>query len=80
MKTNDAPNLFVVGIAKSGTTSLYQYLNAHPDVYMSPIKEPHYFSDIQPTGKMRSYIRVMRNREAYFSLFEKASHFSDWGG
>jgi hypothetical protein len=76
MKTNDAPNLFVVGIAKSGTTSLYQYLNAHPDVYMSPIKEPHYFSDIQPTGKMRSYIRVMRNREAYFSLFEKASHCS----
>lgn len=38
------PNLFVVGAAKSGTTSLYKYLRAHPEIYMSPIKEPHFFS------------------------------------
>ena len=38
------PNFFIVGAAKSGTTSLYNYLDQHPDVYMSPIKEPHYFS------------------------------------
>ena len=38
------PNFFIVGAAKSGTTSLYAYLNQHPEVYMSPIKEPNYFS------------------------------------
>lgn len=38
------PNFFLVGAVKSGTTSLYYYLNQHPQVFMSPVKEPHYFS------------------------------------
>jgi hypothetical protein len=38
------PNCFVIGAPRSGTTSLYEYLNAHPDVYMSPVKEPDFFS------------------------------------
>ena len=38
------PNFFIVGAPKAGTTSLYAYLDQHPQVYMSPIKEPNYFS------------------------------------
>lgn len=38
------PDFFIVGAAKAGTTSLYNYLKLHPDVYFSPIKEPHFFS------------------------------------
>ena len=38
------PNFFIVGAAKAGTTALYYYLKRHPDVFMCPIKEPHYFS------------------------------------
>ena len=38
------PNFMIVGAAKSGTTSLYHYLNQHPEIYMSPIKEPLFFS------------------------------------
>ena len=38
------PNFFIVGAPKAGTTSLYHYLDQHPDIYMSPIKEPCYFS------------------------------------
>jgi len=38
------PNFFIVGAAKAGTTSLYHYLNSRSEVYMSPVKEPHYFS------------------------------------
>ena len=38
------PNFFIVGAPKAGTTSLYHYLDQHPQVYMSPIKEPNYFS------------------------------------
>jgi hypothetical protein len=39
------PNFFVVGAPKAGTTSLYHYLDQHPDIYMSPMKEPCYFAE-----------------------------------
>lgn len=37
------PNLFIVGAAKTGTYSLYEYLKSHPQVHMSPTKEPNFF-------------------------------------
>jgi len=37
--------IFIVGAPKSGTTSLYYYLNEHPEILMSSEKEPDYFSD-----------------------------------
>ena len=43
--TSTMPNFFIVGAPKAGTTSLYHYLAQHPDVYMSPIKEPNYFAE-----------------------------------
>ena len=36
------PNLLIVGAAKSGTTSLFNYLSQHPDIFMSSNKEPHF--------------------------------------
>jgi hypothetical protein len=43
------PNFFIAGAPKAGTTSLYYYLDQHPQIYMSPIKEPCYFaSEIRP--------------------------------
>lgn len=38
------PNCFFVGAPKAGTTSLYYYLDQHPQIYMSPIKEPNFFA------------------------------------
>lgn len=38
------PNFFIIGAAKAGTSSLGAYLNQHPEIYISPIKEPHFFS------------------------------------
>jgi hypothetical protein len=38
------PDVFLVGAPKSGTTAMYKYLGAHPEIFMSPIKELHYFS------------------------------------
>ena len=40
-----SPNFFVVGVVKGGTTSIYNYLSQHPDVYLTPIKETNHFSD-----------------------------------
>jgi hypothetical protein len=39
------PSFIVIGAARSGSTSLYQYLNAHPAIYMSPVKELNFFSN-----------------------------------
>jgi hypothetical protein len=38
------PNFFIVGAPKAGTDELYYDLDQHPEVYMSPLKEPCYFS------------------------------------
>ena len=38
------PNFLIIGTTKGGTTSLYKYLREHPEVYMSPVKEPRYFA------------------------------------
>ncbi|WP_174614760.1 sulfotransferase family protein [Virgibacillus ihumii] len=37
------PNFFIAGISKSGTTSLHNYLDMHPDIFMSKFKEPQFF-------------------------------------
>lgn len=38
------PNFLIIGTAKAGTSSLYHYLNQHPQIYMSPTKEPRFFA------------------------------------
>lgn len=38
------PNFLIVGAAKSGTTSLFEYLRHHPDIFMPACKEVSYFS------------------------------------
>jgi hypothetical protein len=49
------PNFFLVGAPHAGTTSLYFYLDQHPAVYMSPIKEPCFFApeaiDVSPEAR-----------------------------
>jgi hypothetical protein len=64
------PNFFIVGAPKAGTTSLYAYLDQHPQVYMSPLKETHYFSfEVRPENiseEWRPHVtRNMREIEEY---------------
>lgn len=42
---NFKPNFAIIGAQKSGTTTLYEYLKQHPDIYMSKPKEPVFFAD-----------------------------------
>lgn len=37
------PNFMCLGAAKSGTTTLYDILRQHPDIYIPAFKEPHFF-------------------------------------
>src|ERR1700741_136684 len=39
------PTFFIVGAPKAGTDELYYHLDQHPEIYMSPLKEPCYFSE-----------------------------------
>ena len=37
------PNVLCVGFAKCGTTTMYDIMKQHPDIYLSNIKEPIYY-------------------------------------
>lgn len=37
------PRFVIIGAMRSGTSALNRYLDAHPDVFMSPKKEIHFF-------------------------------------
>ena len=39
------PDFFIVGAPKCGTTALYTYLKQHPEIFMSPQKEPQFFAN-----------------------------------
>lgn len=63
------PDFFIVGAQRSGTTSLYELLRAHPQVFMSAHKEPHYFSK----DRLRLDADfVVRSESAYLNLFDRA--------
>ncbi|MEL6578221.1 MAG: sulfotransferase domain-containing protein [Cyanobacteria bacterium J06621_12] len=57
------PAFIIIGAAKSGTTSLYEYLCRHPQIYMSTPKEPDFFS------VDANYEQGM---DSYYALFEPA--------
>lgn len=64
------PNLFLIGAAKCGTTSLYYYLKQHPDIFFPEHKEPHFFStDLQWRYRGTEY----RNLDEYLTIFEPAT-------
>jgi hypothetical protein len=73
-------NLFIVGAAKCGTTSLYEYLSYHPDIFMSPVKEPHFFAInvanknkelyLPPSRGEKYHTKIIRDINVYNSLFE----------
>lgn len=60
------PDFFIAGAPKCGTTALVEYLRTHPQVFISELKEPHYFAtDME--GK-----RSVKDRAEYEALFDAA--------
>jgi hypothetical protein len=52
--TGDAcPDFLCVGAQKAGTTWLYQQLDSHPDFWMPPVKELHYFDELSRVQRAR---------------------------
>ena len=74
MSTSVLPNFLIIGAHKCGTTSLYEYLRQHPQVFMPQLKEPSFFTfegqrlDAFPAIKRN----VVRRFEDYVALFRDA--------
>lgn len=73
------PNFFIVGAARSGTTSLEQYFRSHPEVYMAPRKETHYFAAhrfpacFKGPGDDNLNSKIVRDEAQYSQLFANAA-------
>ncbi|MEM9137844.1 MAG: sulfotransferase [Cyanobacteria bacterium P01_F01_bin.42] len=74
---NPLPNFLIIGAAKAGTTSLYQYLNQHPEVFLSVPKEPRFFALEGHPLDYRGPIQIINQKsvtrwEDYQALFAQA--------
>lgn len=68
MKTVKKVNLFLIGAAKCGTTSLFRYFEQHPSFYTTMPKEPRFFAhDINEKH------RLIKTREEYDDLYRPST-------
>ena len=71
------PNLFIVGAAKSGTSSLHDLLSEQKKIEMSIVKEPNYFSDDLTVNTPKS----LKNKHSCFdkngNVLKKHKSFID---
>lgn len=72
----ELPNLVVIGAMKCGTTALHRYLDAHPEIGMSAMKETNFFvgpefRDEEPEPWWRGG-QWHRGIDWYASLFDPA--------
>lgn len=76
------PNFLIFGVQKAGTSSIYDYLKQHPQVYMSPIKETDFlqrnwdWADQEKQRKINAERRA-RGRHECIDSFEKYQRLFD---
>lgn len=75
------PDFLIIGAPKAGTTSLYHYLCQHPQIFMSPNKEPHFHAfegakpNFQGPGDGQAWLNThsVVDLNAYQHLFDGAA-------
>jgi hypothetical protein len=67
MSTGRLPNFFIIGAARSATSSLYFYLKEHPEIFMCPDKEAQFFGFF---GTRRAHKSRYPTLESYMALFD----------
>ncbi len=80
------PNLFLMASPRAGSTQLAQWLNSHPDITLSGVKEPNHFSahefdpdyvaashlnDVDPS----TYVRRQHQKPAQFAVFRNRADY-----
>ena len=73
------PDFFVIGAPKAGTTAVHAALARHPQLYLSPVKEPKFFlgdgersTRVQGPGDAHSALEWIWERDRYEALFDAA--------
>ena len=73
------PNLFLVGLPKAGTTSLFNYLQIHSEIFFPDVKEPHFFNtDTNNQGsidEIEKYLALFKNAENQKYVGEASTHY-----
>jgi hypothetical protein len=64
------PNFFIIGVNKCGTSSLYRYLIAHPNILPCALKEPNFFG-------LHSPEYVASHIDEYYALFPTSEYQGD---
>lgn len=79
LKSNNMPNLFVIGAMRAATTTLWRCLGQHPEIFMSSVKEPRYFATLVMNSEKMEIVRKHRlwggtafTEEEYLDLFKAA--------
>lgn len=73
------PNFLIIGAAKSGTSALLAYVQQHPQIFTSPIKETGFFAlegetpSFAGPGDGPSNSRFITDLDRYQSLFRRAN-------
>ncbi len=67
------PNFFIIGAARSATSSLNFYLKDHPDIFMSPDKEAQFFGFFDADRAHKSKYKTL---EEYSQLFKERTNES----
>ncbi len=73
------PDFLIIGAGKSGTTSLDSYMNQHPDLFISPVKEPNFFgyemvdiNELELPETKEHYKESVTDLSDYQDLFREA--------
>ncbi|MGC2636777.1 MAG: sulfotransferase [Acidobacteriaceae bacterium] len=75
------PNFFVVGGQKCGTTSIYEHLKKHPQVFVPEKKEPGFFATAPHPGQPEAIVQLRHcdSLEEYEGLYRGAGGFAARG-
>src|SRR5262245_39905027 len=60
------PNFLIIGAAKAGTTSLYDWLRQPPDGFRPALKQPKFFADAPQRTDVEFPVRTLAEYEALF--------------
>jgi len=75
------PNFLLIGAEKAGTTSIHNYLRAHPQVFMARVKEPLFFAfegrklNYKGPGDEDFNRRIVTSADSYAALFSRAERY-----
>lgn len=82
MTNKNKIDFFLVGAARCGTTSLYNYLNNSDEIFLPLVKEPNFFSAVDspnledyklPDLDKKYHAKIINSLDVYNSLYNKAA-------